>query len=179
MKLSNWPIISSIFGICLAAPRGAQLEKRQRDVTYTITCLGPLCTDYPPTTFNRPTSISIPSLPGGGPKTTSTPKPTPPKTTTTPPKTSKKTSTTSKYTPPPVTSKYTPPPTTTVKSTAKPVTKTTGHSAGPSSTKCPVPLYYQCGGYYEGKPWTGCTVCEVGANCVFQNEFYEQCVADE
>ena len=84
---------------------------------------------------------------------------------------------------------------TTVKSTAKP-TKTTGEPAGPSSTKCPVPLYYQCGGYWDGEPWTGCEVCVPGANCVWQNgefdlskdlsanrlltgeDYYMQCVAD-
>ncbi|KAF2798933.1 carbohydrate-binding module family 1 protein [Melanomma pulvis-pyrius CBS 109.77] len=170
-------ILSSIISVGLAAPRNAHLEERQRDKTYTITCLGPLCTDYPPTTVRIPTTIVIPSFPGGeNPKTTSTIKSTPPKTTV--PPTSKKTSTTTKYTPPAETSKYTPPPTTkTVKSTAVP-TKTTAQPGGPSSTKCPVPRYYQCGGYFEGKEWTGCSVCEPGSDCVFQNDFYYQCVED-
>ncbi|KAF2029070.1 hypothetical protein EK21DRAFT_113297 [Setomelanomma holmii] len=67
---------------------------------------------------------------------------------------------------------------TTLKSTIQP-TKTGGEETGPSSTACPVPLYYQCGGYYDGKPWTGCTECDKGAKCVVQNDFYNQCVAEE
>ncbi|KAF1851664.1 carbohydrate-binding module family 1 protein [Cucurbitaria berberidis CBS 394.84] len=66
----------------------------------------------------------------------------------------------------------------TPKSTVSP-TKTSGGETGPSSTACPVPLYYQCGGYYDGKPWTGCKKCVKGAKCVVQNELYKQCVADE
>jgi hypothetical protein len=39
----------------------------------------------------------------------------------------------------------------------------------PSTTGCPVPLYYQCGGSQDGKAWTGCTKCVTGATCVQQN----------
>ncbi|KAB2103583.1 hypothetical protein AG0111_0g8427 [Alternaria gaisen] len=67
---------------------------------------------------------------------------------------------------------------TTTKSTVKP-TKTTTEEVGPSSTRCPVPLYYKCGGWDGGVPWAGCTVCVKGAICVVQNEWYSQCVADD
>ncbi|KAF2258721.1 hypothetical protein CC78DRAFT_572304 [Lojkania enalia] len=156
----------SISTLSLAAPHNPILEERQRDKTYTITCLGPSCTDYPPTTLDLPTTFSIP---GGNPNPspTSTPKSTfksTPTPTSTPPPTTKKTSSppTSKYTPPPETT-----PTKTIKSSQKPPTKTSSEETGPSSTRCPVPLYYQCGGYYNG------------AKCVVQNYYYYQCVADE
>ncbi|KAH8730548.1 hypothetical protein GQ44DRAFT_606503 [Phaeosphaeriaceae sp. PMI808] len=58
-------------------------------------------------------------------------------------------------------------------------TTTQGEEVGPSSTRCPVPLYYKCGGWHDGKPWSGCTVCEKGSKCVVQNEWYFQCVKDE
>lgn len=32
-----------------------------------------------------------------------------------------------------------------------------------------MPLYYKCGGWHDGKPWTGCTQCVKGAKCVVQN----------
>jgi hypothetical protein len=48
-------------------------------------------------------------------------------------------------------------------------TKTTTEEVGPSSTRCPVPLYYKCGGWDGGVPWAGCTVCVKGATCVVQN----------
>ncbi|XP_014550672.1 carbohydrate-binding module family 1 protein [Bipolaris victoriae FI3] len=70
---------------------------------------------------------------------------------------------------------------TTIKTSTKtvvPPTKTTTEEVGPSSTRCPVPLYYKCGGWHDGKPWTGCTQCVKGAKCVEQNEWYFQCVAD-
>lgn len=57
--------------------------------------------------------------------------------------------------------------------------KTQTEEVGPSSTRCPVPLYYKCGGWDVDKPWTGCTVCVEGAKCVVQNEWYYQCVADD
>ncbi|EUC42178.1 carbohydrate-binding module family 1 protein [Bipolaris oryzae ATCC 44560] len=70
---------------------------------------------------------------------------------------------------------------TTIKTSTKtvvPPTKTTTEEVGPSSTRCPVPLYYKCGGWHDGKPWTGCTQCVKGVKCVEQNEWYFQCVAD-
>ncbi|PSN63585.1 hypothetical protein BS50DRAFT_84370 [Corynespora cassiicola Philippines] len=190
---------SCFFSMCTAIPANNRLEERQRDKTYTITCLGPSCTDYPPTSIDLPTTFpSIPNPGGPDPKPTTTPKSssalTSKKTTFTskntppppPPATSKYTPPspppTSKYTPPPPppTSKYTPPPQPPTKSikTSQEPTKT-GGEVGPSSTRCPVPLYYQCGGYYGGKPWTGCTKCVSGAECVTQNEWYDQCVAKE
>ncbi|KAF2017252.1 carbohydrate-binding module family 1 protein [Aaosphaeria arxii CBS 175.79] len=191
MKAHLLAVFVSLSAVSFGAPHPNRLEARQKDVTFTITCLGPKCTDYPPTTIRIPTTI-----PGGGPqppKTTKEPeqpstskKPSSTSKYTPPPETSKKPSTTSKYTPPPETSKksstttkYTPPPeppTKTIKSTQKP-TKTEGGEVGPSSTRCPVPLYYQCGGYYDGVPWTGCTKCVSGAKCVVQNEWYDQCVS--
>ncbi|KAF2116858.1 hypothetical protein BDV96DRAFT_645262 [Lophiotrema nucula] len=168
-------VISSLISTSFAAPRNRLLEERQRDKTYTITCLGPSCPDYPPTTLELPTSVSIPGS-VNPPKTTSTPKPvtttkpSTPKTSSTPPPVSTKKSTVQP------TSKYTPPPDDPPSKTQKPPSPTTGE-VGPSSTRCPVPLYYQCGGYYDGKPWTGCTKCVSGANCVPQNDFYNQCVA--
>ncbi|KAF2281433.1 uncharacterized protein EI97DRAFT_454627 [Westerdykella ornata] len=131
MKLcASVAILSALAALSLASTR---LEERQRDKTYTITCIGPRCTEYPATSTKLPTSI---------PKTSSKP---PTKTSTRP----------------------------------LPPTKTQTEEVGPSSTRCPVPLYYQCGGYYDGKPWTGCTKCVSGAKCVWQNEWYYQCVADE
>ncbi|KAH9875080.1 hypothetical protein J1614_004568 [Plenodomus biglobosus] len=56
----------------------------------------------------------------------------------------------------------------TSKSTSKPTT-TRSEEVGPSSTACPVPRHYQCGGYYDGVPWTGCTQCIKGTKCVEQN----------
>ncbi|KAF2741136.1 hypothetical protein EJ04DRAFT_423710 [Polyplosphaeria fusca] len=58
-------------------------------------------------------------------------------------------------------------------------TRTQTEEVGPSSTRCPVPLYYKCGGYDDGKPWTGCTKCVAGAKCVWQNDYYYQCVAED
>ncbi|CAO2651309.1 Nn.00g096060.m01.CDS01 [Neocucurbitaria sp. VM-36] len=132
------------------APAKNQLEKRQ---TYIITCIGGRCSDG-----STPVPSVVPK-----PTTTTTRKPEPSKSSI-------------KVTPTPAPSKTTI--TTTPKSTIKPTT-TSGGDTGPSSTACPVPLYYQCGGYYDGKPWTGCTKCVKGAKCVVQNEFYDQCVADE
>lgn len=71
------------------------------------------------------------------------------------------------------TSKPTPP-----KSTLQP-SKTGGGEVGPSSTACPVPLYYQCGGIYDGKPWTGCTKCVKGAKCVEQNGTFKSLSKNE
>ncbi|KAH8651523.1 hypothetical protein BGZ60DRAFT_533873 [Tricladium varicosporioides] len=48
----------------------------------------------------------------------------------------------------------------------------TQQPSDPNSTKCPVPLYYQCG----GSGWKGCNVCERGYPCVSQNEWYFQCI---
>ncbi|KAF2689613.1 carbohydrate-binding module family 1 protein [Lentithecium fluviatile CBS 122367] len=161
-------------------PSGAVL-KRQKDTTFTVTCLGPTCTDYPPTTLSIPSTI-----PGGQPvttTTTTTSKTTTVKTTTTTPT---KTTTTSKTTTstPKITTTTSKTTTTTSKITTASTKKTTSTDyeptkTGPSSTRCPVPLYFQCGGYYDGKPWTGCTKCVNGASCVQQNEWYDQCVADE
>ncbi|KAI4625532.1 hypothetical protein J4E80_002664 [Alternaria sp. BMP 0032] len=67
---------------------------------------------------------------------------------------------------------------TTTKTTEKP-TKTTTEETGPSSTRCPVPAYYKCGGWDYTKPWDGCTVCEKGSTCVEQNEWYFQCVPND
>ncbi|KAF2005254.1 carbohydrate-binding module family 1 protein [Amniculicola lignicola CBS 123094] len=156
----------------------------QRDVTFTITCLGPQCTNNPPTTLVLPTTI--PDIPGGGPSTTLRTTATPPplssstkRTSATPPPPSSSTKKTSATPPPPSSTKKTsaPPPvsSTPTKTTKKPTQ--TGGETGPSSTKCPVPLYYQCDGYYDGKPWTGCTNCVSGAKCVEQNDYYWQCVA--
>ncbi|KAF2872903.1 acyl-CoA N-acyltransferase, partial [Massariosphaeria phaeospora] len=144
-----------------------KLRPSGADVTYTITCLGPRCTDNPPTSILVPTTV-----PGGGqprptttakpptpPKSSSAPKPTQPKPTSAPP-------------PSKVRTQRSPPP------TQKP-TKTQGEEEGPSSTRCPVPLYYKCGGWDYDKPWAGCTTCVKGAKCVEQNEWYFQCVADE
>ncbi|CAG8959263.1 hypothetical protein HYFRA_00012621 [Hymenoscyphus fraxineus] len=50
-------------------------------------------------------------------------------------------------------------------STTKPPA-TTPKPEDPNTTKCPVPLYYPCGGIrYAG----GCTVCVAGATCLSQN----------
>ncbi|KAH7116785.1 hypothetical protein B0J11DRAFT_561143 [Dendryphion nanum] len=183
----------------MLAPHPNRLDARQKDVTFTITCLGPSCTTYPPTTISIPTT-----LPGGEPisqsatttkkpvsssstkkpepvSSSSTKKPEPVSSSSTkkpePPKTSTPVSTTKK---PSSTSKYTPPPEPPTKTSKQPETPTkTGGEVGPSSTRCPVPLYYQCGGYYDGKPWTGCTKCVSGAKCVVQNEWYDQCVSIE
>ncbi|KAF2830236.1 hypothetical protein CC86DRAFT_345273 [Ophiobolus disseminans] len=123
-------------------------------LTYIITCIGGHCDD------------------GSDPKPTPTPKPSSSSKKPDPPKTSSS----SKYTSPPAE------PSKTSKSPPKPTlrpTKTQEGEVGPSSTACPVPLYYQCGGYYDGVPWTGCTKCVKGAKCLVQNEWYDQCVADE
>ncbi|KAH7075950.1 hypothetical protein BKA63DRAFT_413229 [Paraphoma chrysanthemicola] len=145
-------------------PQGAFLT------TFYITCIGGHCNDGStpaPTPPSKPSSSKKPDPP----KTTS--KDTPPAVTPTP----SKPSSSKKPDPPKSTSVYTPPvmtptPSKTVKSTPKSTiqsTKTSGGETGPSSTACPVPLYYQCGGYYGGKPWTGCTKCVKGATCVVQN----------
>ncbi|KAF1963024.1 hypothetical protein CC80DRAFT_102950 [Byssothecium circinans] len=152
-------LMLSALSMALVAPAN-HAEKRQGEgeISFTTTCVGVGCTK--PTTFPQPTTS----------KTTA--KPTTTSTTTT---TKKTTSSTTKYTPPPETT-----PTKTTKSTSstKP-TKTTKGETGPSSTRCPVPLYYQCGGYYDGKPWSGCKKCESGAKCIWHNDFYYQCVADD
>ncbi|KAF1977706.1 hypothetical protein BU23DRAFT_452259 [Bimuria novae-zelandiae CBS 107.79] len=149
-----------------------KLKPSGGDVTYTITCLGPRCTDGPPTTFQWPSGWPQPTTePETTVKTTSSTKKMSSTSRYTPPpetssvKTTKGTSSTTKYTPPPEITKT---PTKTTKSSQKP-TKTQTEVTGPSSTKCPVPLYYQCGGLWDGKPWTGCTKCEKGASCVYQN----------
>ncbi|ORY12318.1 acyl-CoA N-acyltransferase [Clohesyomyces aquaticus] len=120
--------------------------------------------------------IGVGDFLGGVPN--STPKTTPPKTTIVP--TTKKTSTTI---PQSTDEPEEPPPTKTVKSTLKssqkPPTKTQTEEIGPSSTRCPVPLYYKCGGTNDHDPWTGCTKCVAGAVCVIQNEWYYQCVAED
>jgi len=36
--------------------------------------------------------------------------------------------------------------------------------------------YAQCGGEVDGKPWPGATCCIEGFVCVFQNQWYSQCV---
>ncbi|KAH4129046.1 hypothetical protein HBH70_055510 [Parastagonospora nodorum] len=90
-------------------------------------------------------------------KPTSSKKPDPPKTTTTKPTPIKPSS----------------------KVPEQPTKTTTGEETGPSSTSCPVPLFYKCGGWDYDKPWSGCTVCVKGAKCVMQNEWYYQCVADD
>ncbi|KAL5115985.1 hypothetical protein ACEQ8H_006102 [Pleosporales sp. CAS-2024a] len=106
-------------------------------------------------------------------------------------------------TPKPTASKTPEPPTTSTKPTkssqvpVQPTKTSTGEEVGPSSTRCPVPLYYKCGGWDVDKPWAGCTVCVKGAKCVVQNgsvkisvhvdgncanvvaEWYYQCVADD
>lgn len=41
-----------------------------------------------------------------------------------------------------------------------------------SGTSDTVPKYYQCG----GKLYTGGTNCVAGTNCIFQNEYYSQCL---
>ncbi|KAF2850971.1 carbohydrate-binding module family 1 protein [Plenodomus tracheiphilus IPT5] len=101
--------------------------------------------------------------------------PTPVPSSTVPKPTSK---TTSKPVPPPSTPTTTKTTIKTTKSTIKP-TATRSEELGPSSTACPVPRYYQCGGYYDGVPWTGCTKCVAGSKCVVQNEWYDQCVGDD
>ncbi|KAK7183766.1 hypothetical protein DPSP01_004396 [Paraphaeosphaeria sporulosa] len=102
-----------------------------------------------------------------GPRCSDAPAPT-----TAPPKTTLRTTTTSKKT-----TSSTKEPTKT--SSPSQPTKTQTEEVGPSSTRCPVPLYYQCGGYHDGKPWTGCEVCVKGAKCIWQNDWYYQCVADD
>ncbi|KAF5844393.1 hypothetical protein GGP41_001422 [Bipolaris sorokiniana] len=152
MHLTTVAILyASLLTLCGAVPADkAQLEPRQ---TYIITCIGGRCSDN----ISRPTSEP--------------PKPTSSKVTTT----TKVTTTSKKPEPTPTPSK------TTIKTSTKtvvPPTKTTTEEVGPSSTRCPVPLYYKCGGWHDGKPWTGCTQCVKGAKCVEQNEWYFQCVAD-
>ncbi|EOA91053.1 carbohydrate-binding module family 1 protein [Exserohilum turcica Et28A] len=158
MKLTTLAVVfGSLSALCAAVPADnqAQLEPRQ---TWIISCIGGRCSDN----ISRPTSEP--------------PKPTSSKVTTT----SKKPETTTSRKPSP---NPTPTPSkttikTTTKSTENP-TKTTTEEVGPSSTRCPVPLYYKCGGWHDGKPWTGCTQCVKGAKCVVQNEWYYQCVADD
>ncbi|KAL6710772.1 hypothetical protein ACN47E_007829 [Coniothyrium glycines] len=125
--------------------------------TFVITCIGPKCD-------SNPTPTTITSLPGPITVTVT-------KTIITTPQSasSKRSSTTLKS------SK------TTLLSSTKPApkpSKTTSEEIGPSSTACPVPVYYQCGGYYDSVPWSGCTTCVKGAKCVVQNGFYHQCVMD-
>ncbi|KAF2447080.1 carbohydrate-binding module family 1 protein [Karstenula rhodostoma CBS 690.94] len=104
-----------------------------------------------------------------GPRCSDAPEPT------SPPKTTLKTTTTTTTTKKTTSSMKTP----TKTSSPSYPTKTQTEEVGPSSTRCPVPLYYQCGGYYDGKPWTGCEKCVKGAKCVWQNDFYYQCIAEE
>ncbi|PVI06783.1 carbohydrate-binding module family 1 protein [Periconia macrospinosa] len=148
------------------------LDRRQGEgeISFT-TCAGFDCGPEPTKTKTTTSKGSWCSL------TTATP----PKTTTKPTEnpTTKPTTkpTTSKSTEKPTT-KTTEKPTSTSKSSQKPTKTTTGEETGPSSTRCPVPLYYQCGGYYDGKPWNGCTKCVSGAKCIWQNDWYYQCVAE-
>ncbi|KAF1943161.1 hypothetical protein EJ02DRAFT_343991 [Clathrospora elynae] len=126
-----------------------KLKPQGAFLTYIITCIGGRCTDN--------ISRTTPSYPQPTTIKTTTDKPQPPKPTPTPSKTTIKTS----------------------KTVEKPPPTKTSEETGPSSTACPVPLYYQCNGYYNGKPWGGCTKCVKGAKCVQQNELYYQCVADD
>ncbi|KAK0127275.1 hypothetical protein ONS96_006825 [Cadophora gregata f. sp. sojae] len=105
--------------------------------------------------------------------------------------TTKKTTTSSSVKPPPITIKTSTKPTTsnvqvtqtfytTVTVTSIVTTKATTTAKptltvppDPNLTKCPVPLYYQCGG---SRSYNGCTKCVAGAQCVSQNDFYWQCV---
>ncbi|OAL49809.1 hypothetical protein IQ07DRAFT_644096 [Pyrenochaeta sp. DS3sAY3a] len=179
MQLTTLAVLfASLVAFCsgFAVPGNLDLAKRQ---TFVITCISNVCsgpTGSPDPEEPEPSSktTSKPNPPKSSSK--STPKPTPTPTPT--PKSSSKSTTK-----PPPEPTPTPTKTTTLKSTPKPPvttpTKTSGGEVGPSSTACPVPLYYQCGGYYDGKPWSGCTKCVKGAKCVVQNEFYNQCVADE
>lgn len=141
-----------------------QLEPRQ---TYIITCIGGHCNESVSRTTSEPSKSTTTKV-----TTTTSKKPSP---TPTPSKVS-----TSYYclspatTPFPwlLTSTLTKTLQTTIKTTTKSVdqpTKTTTEEVGPSSTRCPVPLYYKCGGWHDGKPWTGCTQCVKGAKCVEQN----------
>ncbi|KAF2834334.1 carbohydrate-binding module family 1 protein [Patellaria atrata CBS 101060] len=102
-------------------------------------------------------------------RSTSTPEPvtTSTKKTTTSTSTQKSSTSTSKP--------YYPPTSTTLKTSTTSSKTSTGGEVGPTSSKCPVPLYYQCG----GATWTGCKTCEKGSYCKTQNEFYYQCVAEE
>ncbi|EHK96735.1 Cellulose-binding protein [Glarea lozoyensis ATCC 20868] len=45
----------------------------------------------------------------------------------------------------------------------------------PNATKCPAPLWYQCG----GKVWTGCKTCEKGLKCWGKDEWFSQCLTPD
>ncbi|KAF4627215.1 hypothetical protein G7Y89_g10941 [Cudoniella acicularis] len=60
----------------------------------------------------------------------------------------------------------------TVYVTAPPATPTSAAASDPNATRCPVALWYQCG----GSGWKGCNVCERGYPCQSQNEWYYQCI---
>ncbi|OWY45065.1 carbohydrate-binding module family 1 protein [Alternaria alternata] len=165
-------LATSLSTVCLAAPANnhVALEPRQ---TYIITCTKGGCTDN----ISR-TTPGVPEPTTSKITTTTTKKPEPPKTSTKPEPT------TTKKPEPPKSSKK--PETTPTPTKASHIlirhdfpTKTTTEEVGPSSTRCPVPLYYKCGGWDGGVPWAGCTVCVKGATCVVQNEWYSQCVADD
>ncbi|KAL5381696.1 hypothetical protein PMIN03_007514 [Paraphaeosphaeria minitans] len=175
MLLNKLALFSTLSAKCLAVQADG-LAPRQGDgsIIFTTICLGPRCSDAPSLTTAPPeTTLKPTSAP---PKTTTKPTSAPPKTTTKPtsaaPETTLKTTTTSKKT---TTSTNAP---TKTSSPSQP-SKTQTEEIGPSSTRCPVPLYYQCGGYYDGKPWKGCEVCVKGASCIWQNDWYYQCVADD
>lgn len=156
--------LAVVLPLALAAP--------QRDRTFTLTCLGPTCTYYPPTVVTIPTT-----MPGGQPiprtmttitssslvRTTRTPNPPPSSSSRVPPRPSSTSPARQTSSP--------------AKTTAPAPSKTTGVINGPSHWACPVPLYYQCGGYFDGKPWTGCTKCASGATCLVQNGEFTLSVA--
>jgi hypothetical protein len=69
-----------------------------------------------------------------------------------------------------------------VTATPKPTSQTTTKSVtvvsppptqapDPNLTKCPVPLYYKCGGA-PGPEWNGCSKCVQGLVCTSQNRKY-------
>jgi hypothetical protein len=76
-----------------------------------------------------------------------------------------------------------------VTATPKPTSKTTTKSvivvsppptqaSDPNLTKCPVPLYYKCGGAPGGE-WNGCSKCVKGAVCTSQNRRYPNLMIDK
>ena len=65
--------------------------------------------------------------------------------------------------------------TSTKTSTTTSKSPTTTSSSDPNVTKCPVPLYYQCG----GANWDGCKKgCESGATCLSQNGNWSSCSSE-